>query len=98
MANPLPFEEFFDFISVGEKNSLKMALDVLKEINDLSRDEKLKRLSELDGIYVPKYPKNNIKVTRTLTNFLFSSISFSLSSFIKSSFVNYFDNLLNSLR
>jgi len=68
MANPKPFEEFFDFISIGEKVSLKKAFDELKKCNDLSKDEKLKRLSELDGIYVPKYPKNEIKITRDNLN------------------------------
>ncbi|MBQ7287178.1 MAG: radical SAM protein [Candidatus Gastranaerophilales bacterium] len=88
MANPLPFEEFFDFISVGEKNSLKTALDVLKEINDLSRDEKLKRLSELDGIYVPKYPKSKIKVTRdNLKEEITYTSILSEKSYFKDSFV-----------
>lgn len=64
MANPKPFEEFFDFISIGEKISLKNALEVLKENNNLSRDEKLKLLSEVEGIYVPKYPKDEVKIIR----------------------------------
>lgn len=64
MANPKPYEEFFDFISIGEKISLKNALDVLKKNSDLPRDEKLKLLSEVDGIYVPKYPKNEVKIIR----------------------------------
>ena len=64
MANPKPFEDFFDFISIGEKVSLKMALDELKKYNNLSRDEKLKKLSDIEGIYVPKYPKKEIKITR----------------------------------
>ena len=68
MANPKPFEDFFDFISIGEKVSLKLALDELKKCNNLSRDEKLKKLSEIEGIYVPKYPKNEVKITRDNLN------------------------------
>lgn len=64
MANPKPYQEFFDFISIGEKCSLKLALDELKKCTNLKRDEKLKRLSEIEGIYVPKYPKSKIKITR----------------------------------
>ena len=64
MANPKPFEEFFDFISIGEKVSLKLALDELKKCENLSRDEKLKQLAEIEGIYVPKYPNNQVKITR----------------------------------
>ena len=63
-ANPFPFEEFFDFISIGEKISLQNALKVIKENINLSRDEKLKKLSEVEGIYVPKYPKKLINFAR----------------------------------
>lgn len=68
MANPKPFEEFFDFISIGEKCSLKLALDELKKCRELSKDEKLKRLSEIEGIYVPKYPKDEIEIIRDNLN------------------------------
>ena len=36
-SNPLPFEEFFDFISIGEKVCLKDAFEILKKKNELSR-------------------------------------------------------------
>ncbi|MBQ4646067.1 MAG: radical SAM protein [Candidatus Gastranaerophilales bacterium] len=88
MANPKPFEEFFDFISIGEKCSLKLALDELKKCRDLSRDEKLKRLSNLDGIYVPKYPKNEIKITRdNLNDEIVYTPILSEKSYFKDSFV-----------
>lgn len=88
MANPRPYEEFFDFISIGEKISLKYALDELKKCNDLSREEKLKRLSEIEGIYVPKYPKNEIKITRDNLNeeIVYTPI-LSEKSYFKDSFV-----------
>lgn len=88
MANPKPFEEFFDFISVGEKCSLKLALDELKKCSDLSRDEKLKRLSEIDGIYVPKYPKGEVKITRDNLNeeIVYTPI-LSENSYFKDSFI-----------
>ncbi|MBQ8634670.1 radical SAM protein [bacterium] len=64
MANPMPFQDFFDFISIGEKISLKKALDLMKENTNLTREEKLKLLSEIEGIYVPKYPKKEVKIIR----------------------------------
>ena len=64
MSNPMPFEEFFDFISIGEMSCLASAMEVLKKKNELSRDEILKQLSELDGIYVPKYKKEKINIVR----------------------------------
>ena len=64
MANPSPFEEFFDFICIGEKTALKEAFKVLKEKNKFSRDELLKKLSDIKGIYVPKYKKDKVEITR----------------------------------
>lgn len=88
MANPKPFEEFFDFISIGEKVSLKLALDELKKCNDLSRDEKLKRLAEIEGIYVPKYPKSEVKITRdNLQEEIIYTPILSEKSYFKDSFV-----------
>lgn len=88
MANPKPYEEFFDFISIGEKVSLKLALDELKKCNDLSRDEKLKRLAKIEGIYVPKYPNNCVKITRdNLKEEIIYTPILSEKSYFKDSFV-----------
>ena len=64
MSNPLPYEEFFDFISIGEKCCLNSVFEILKNKNNFSRDEILAKLSELEGIYVPKYKKDKIKIVR----------------------------------
>ena len=88
MANPLPFEEFFDFISIGEKVSTKKALDELKKCSDLSRDEKLKRLSKIEGIYVPKYKKEKIKIIRdNLNDEIIYTPILSSKSYFQDSFV-----------
>lgn len=78
MSNPKPFEDFFDFISIGEKVCLSEAFKVIKQMVNAPRDAVLKRLSELKGIYVPKYPtpveitrddiKNNIVTTPILSD------------------------------
>lgn len=64
MSNPAPFEEFFDFISIGEKTALKNAFELLKNKNNFSRDELLKELSKVEGIYVPKFKKDSVKIVR----------------------------------
>ena len=64
MSNFAPFEEFFDFIFIGEKISLKNVYEILKQKNTLSKDELLKKLSLAEGIYVPKYKKEKINITR----------------------------------
>lgn len=88
MANPKPFEEFFDFISIGEKCSLKLALDELKKYTNLTRNEKLKKLSEIEGIYVPRYPKAEIKIMRdNLNDEIFYTPILSEKSYFSDSFV-----------
>ena len=64
MSNPVPYEDFFDFISIGEKTCLLGALEILKKKRELPRDEILKRLSEVEGIYVAKYKKEKVKIVR----------------------------------
>lgn len=88
MSNPYPYEEFFDFISVGEKACLKDAMEILKKKNELSRDELLKKLSEVDGIYVPKYKKDKINVARDdLEKEIFYTPILSDKSYFQDSFV-----------
>ncbi len=68
MSNPLPYEEFFDFVSIGEKTCLKPAFEILKLKRELPRAEILERLSELEGIWVPslkeKYKNKKVKIIR----------------------------------
>ena len=57
-ANPVPFEDFYDFVSVGDaKITLDKAFRVLVEKKDETKEEKLKTLSEIEGIWVPKFGK-----------------------------------------
>ena len=60
-------EEFFDFISIGEKCSLKLAIDELKKCNNLSRDEKLKRLvANIAAYYSSSSMSSTVAVNYTL--------------------------------
>jgi len=88
MSNPIPYEDFFDFISIGEKIVLKDAMKILEEKRNLSRDEILKKLSEIEGIYVPKYPKEKIKIIRdNLENEIIYTPILSDNSFFKNTFI-----------
>ena len=56
--NPLPFSDFFDAFFVGDAEDTYM--DFLNSIIKLkeqgkNRDEILKEISKIDGVYVPKY-------------------------------------------
>ena len=66
MSNPIPYEEFFDFISIGEKACLERAFEILKNKRNLKRSEILKQLSKVEGIYVPNVSdkKQKIKIVR----------------------------------
>ena len=87
MSNFYPYEEFFDFICIGEKITLLEANKALKEKRSSSRDETLKKLSNYKGIYVPKYKKEQVEITRDdITNPVYTPI-LSDKSFFKDTFV-----------
>lgn len=53
-ANPLPFKDFYDFISIGDaREVLRKAFKVLVEKRKCKKEEKLLALSEIEGIWVP---------------------------------------------
>jgi radical SAM superfamily enzyme YgiQ (UPF0313 family) len=55
-ANPEPFAPFLDVILLGDgENLLPAFIDKLNELQGISRDEKLKILSQIAGIYVPAF-------------------------------------------
>jgi len=54
MANPAPVAPFFDVLCIGEAEViLPEALPIL--VSSLNREQKLKALANLPGIYVPLY-------------------------------------------
>ncbi len=56
MANPLPLSPFFDCLCIGEAEPiLPVILPILSEGIGGKRDELLKALASLPGIYVPQY-------------------------------------------
>jgi len=66
-ANPEPYKEFFDFFIIGDGEDINLqAVQICK--NTFDKDAALKLLSEIEGIYVPKYNRGNVKkLTKRLT-------------------------------
>jgi len=60
LINPYTISNFVDFFIVGDGERI---IDIVVDILDkkISKDEKLKLLSEVEGIFVPEYPKAIIK-------------------------------------
>jgi radical SAM family uncharacterized protein len=54
--NPEPLAGYFDFFLIGDaEEALPDVLTILEEAGQLSRSEKLKRLSQIPGVYVPEF-------------------------------------------
>ena len=57
-ANPEPYCEFFDFIIIGDAEEIDTKIiDVIKNNKNLSKNQKLIKLSKVKGIYVPSLTK-----------------------------------------
>ncbi|PPT10540.1 hypothetical protein CKA32_006226 [Geitlerinema sp. FC II] len=53
-ANPEPFADFFDIVLLGDGEDLVPAFfDAYKDVRHASRGEKLRRLAQVPGVYVP---------------------------------------------
>ena len=87
-SNPFCFQDIFDFFVMSDMVSLDGVLKVIKNKNNKSRDEILKELSELNGIYVPKFPKTNIKILRDdLSQNIFYTPILSDKSYFQNTFI-----------
>ena len=64
-ANPEPFAELFDFITIGDAEpNVKQIYECLINNNDKSKEERLKLLSQIEGVYVPSLKDENYKVKK----------------------------------
>ncbi len=62
-ANPEPYCEFFDFIIIGDAEEIDTnVIDVIKDNKNLTKNEKLQKLSKVKGIYVPSLTKFDEKL------------------------------------
>lgn len=87
-ANPVPFEDFYDFISIGDaKATFDAIFRVLVEKRNETKEAKLKALSEIQGIWVPKFGKKSVKkVVDSIDEPVFTPI-LSEKSYFKDTFV-----------
>lgn len=84
-ANPEPYKEFFDFFIIGDGEDVNAkAVEICK--NASNKQEALKLLSYVDGIYVPIYPQNVKKLTKKLTECIYTPI-ISDEAFFKDTFI-----------
>lgn len=68
-ANPEPYKEFFDFFIIGDGEDVNLkVIEICKNNQDKDKTEILKMLSEVEGVYVPMYPKQVQKLTKNLPN------------------------------
>lgn len=84
-ANPEPYKEFFDFFIIGDGEEVNLtAVNICKKVRD--KNSALKLLSEIGGIYVPKYPKKIKKLTKKLSECIYTPI-ISEDAFFKNTFI-----------
>jgi len=88
-ANPIPYEDFYDIICIGDGKKVFFEMfRVLVEKRDCSKEAKLQALSEIEGIWIPKFGKEKIinKVTDNLTEPVYTPI-LSDKSYFKDTFI-----------
>ena len=86
-SNPEPYSKIFDFFVIGDGEDINLqAVQIIKNNQDKSKDDILKQLSFVEGIYVPKYKKNIKKLTKKLEDCVYTPI-LSDSAFFKNTFI-----------
>ena len=86
-SNPEPYKNFFDFFVIGDGEDVNTdIINLCLNNSDLSKNEKLKMLSEIRGIYVPKFSKPVLKATKKLSECIYTPV-ISENSFFKNTFI-----------
>lgn len=87
-SNPEPFSEFFDFIIIGDGE--RVNIDIIKTCKsnkDRPKQEILKELSKIEGIYIPSLKQGRVKkISCELSECIFTPI-LSEQSFFKNTFI-----------
>ncbi len=64
-ANPEPFAELFDFITVGDAEpNIKQIYECLMNNKSKTKQERLQLLSEIEGVYIPTLKDEKYKVKK----------------------------------
>lgn len=88
-ANPIPYEDFYDFINIGDAKSVfGNVFKILADKKDETKEAKLKAISEIDGVWVPKFGKDKIikKMTDEIDEPVYTPI-LSDKSYFKDTFI-----------
>lgn len=87
-ANPEPYNEIFDFMIIGDGEDVNLeVVRLCKENKNKPKQEILKLLSNIEGVYVPSVKQKTIKkVTKKLTQCIYTPI-LSEKSFFKNTFI-----------
>lgn len=75
----------FFIIGDGEDVNLKV-IDICKVNQARTKDYILKQLSEIEGVYVPQYPKKVKKLTKKLSECIYTPV-LSKNAFFKDTFI-----------
>lgn len=86
-ANPEPYKDFFDFFIIGDGEDVNLkAVEICKNNREKSKEEILKLLSAVEGIYVPYLSKKVVKLTKKLTECIYTPL-LSEDAFFKNTFI-----------
>lgn len=86
-ANPEPYKEFFDFFILGDGEDVNLQVaNVCKNNQSKPKREILKLLSDIEGVYVPICPKKVKKLSKKLSECIYTPI-LSENSFFKETFI-----------
>ncbi len=86
-ANPEPYKEFFDFFIIGDGEDVNLkVIDICKSNQERPKNEILSLLSEVEGVYVPTYPKKVKKLTKKLSECIYTPV-LSGNAFFKDTFI-----------
>lgn len=87
-ANPEPYKEIFDFIIIGDGEDVNIeAIKKCLENNTKTKQQKLKVLSMIEGIYVPSVKQQSVnKVTKKLSECIYTPL-ISENAFFKNTFI-----------
>lgn len=74
-SNPEPYNEIFDFMIIGDGEDTNLdATKLCHELKDKPKSEILLELSKMEGVYVPSLNKTVKKITKKLTECIYTPI------------------------
>ncbi len=86
-SNPEPYKNIFDFMVIGDGEDVNLeVVRLCVENKDLTKQEKLKLLAKIKGIYVPNLTPTVQKITKKLTECIYTPI-ISENAFFKNTFI-----------